>query len=283
MPGKESLVPRIVFYVYAISTIIPCCMTIVSLIPTLFDISIYLKPISTALSIFGVLLLTYIFYIALNYIRLHKLRFSDFINRSEIVVSDKISEIDASSFRAILEIMGNRIRRIPRRTSPIFIAPLVSVLYIIGHVTVELASRYVLEITPEAFLEFPLSSEALMEFVMYTTTMSIGSILLLVSVILCIYILHILNRDLYELESIEDEMISTLRPLASKIGLKLPYREVNIAKRNTILYAILYIVTLGLFGVYWVYRVAIRDPEEHVKEDYKVYSELPKILAITPQ
>ena len=88
-----------------------------------------------------------------------------------------------------------------------------------------------------------------MEFFTYISIMGIGSILLLVSTILYFYILHILNRDLYEIESIEEQITSSLRPIASKADLRLPYREFTTSRRNTVLYIILYLLTLGLFSI----------------------------------
>jgi len=116
-----------------------------------------------------------------------------------------------------------------------------------------------------------------MEFFTYISIMGIGSILLLVSTILYFYILHILNRDLYE---IEEQIASSLRSIASKADLRLLYRKFTTSRRNTVLYIILYLLTLGPFSIYWVYRVAIKDIEEHTKEDSRLYSEISKILLI---
>ena len=280
--GRKDLVPRIVFYVYTISIIILFCISLTQIGQTLVNIPTptYLKLVSTTLSLFSTFLITYIFYIALRYIKLHRLRLNDFVSKAEIIVSDKISEVDATNFKTALEIVGSRVRRLPKRVSPPLLSSLVSILYVIGLVTVESVSRYLYEVTPEMFLEFPLSSETLMEFFTYMSIMGIGSILLLVSTILCFYILHILNRDLYEIESIEEQIASSLRPIASKADLRLPYREFTTSRRNTVLYIILYLLTLGLFSIYWVYRVAIKDIEEHTKEDSRLYSEISKILLI---
>jgi len=83
----------------------------------------------------------------------------------------------------------------------------------------------------------------------------------IISLILIAYIFHSLNKDFYRLEYIENNAYVQL-------GWK-GERYKKMPDRSTILYIVLTIVTLGIFGLYWVYTIA-QDPNEHFREDWRI-------------
>ena len=57
------------------------------------------------------------------------------------------------------------------------------------------------------------------------------------------------------------------------ITFSLPRRTVVLPDRSFVLYLILTIITLGLFGIYWLY-VLLKDPNEHFKHHILVEDQL---------
>ena len=53
----------------------------------------------------------------------------------------------------------------------------------------------------------------------------------------------------------------------------LPRRETILPDRSFVLYLILTIITLGIFGIYWLY-VLLKDPNEHFKHHILVEDRL---------
>lgn len=93
-----------------------------------------------------------------------------------------------------------------------------------------------------------------------------------------LYVYHFLNRDFVKhdreervvLERIGDALRSAgrrgLPVLAeSKVG--------EFPKRSTALYLVLTVITLGIFGLYWLYTL-VKDPNEHFSEHAKVEEQL---------
>lgn len=82
-----------------------------------------------------------------------------------------------------------------------------------------------------------------------------------------IYVYHFLTMDFFNHERREDRLIENLNRCFDKLGISsIGYRRMRtIQHRNTILYIILSIITLGLFAFYWVY-VLTNDPNNHFIE-----------------
>lgn len=95
------------------------------------------------------------------------------------------------------------------------------------------------------------------------------------------YVNYFLMKDFYRHERREDNFWENIRTIMDRLGLlfNLPVRMESIPNRSFILYLILNLLTLGLFGVYWLY-VLLRDPNKHFEYHIQVESEL--LRAITP-
>ena len=101
---------------------------------------------------------------------------------------------------------------------------------------------------------------------------------LLVSVLI-FYVYHFLTKDFRKHEFREERFLEVLNRTLEKIGLpSLAFRrEHYIPERNTVLYVILTVLTIGLFGFYWVY-VLTKDPNNHFKEQIRWEDELISIF-----
>jgi len=95
---------------------------------------------------------------------------------------------------------------------------------------------------------------ALIQFVPY-----VGGFLLL-------YVYHFLNKDFWKHERREDQFLNALSSILAKHGVNFTYVRIHtIPDRSTLLYVILLFVTIGLFGLYWVYTLT-KDPNNHFME-----------------
>jgi len=83
-----------------------------------------------------------------------------------------------------------------------------------------------------------------------------------------LYVMHFLTRDFYEHELREQKIYKNLAEVLKRRGIALQVPEPMIPDRNTVIYIILTIVTLGLFGIYWIY-VITKDPNKHFLEHKK--------------
>ncbi len=80
------------------------------------------------------------------------------------------------------------------------------------------------------------------------------------------YIAHFLNKDFRKHELREKRLLSLINNIIKKYGAPGIVRfEEKVPDRSTLLYIILTIVTLGFFGLYWIYTLA-KDPNEHFKQ-----------------
>jgi len=78
-----------------------------------------------------------------------------------------------------------------------------------------------------------------------------------------LYIGYFLMRDFYRHERREDFFLEDLEKTAAPIvALELPRRFRSTPDRNIILYIVLTIVTMGIFGIYWLYTL-VADPNNH--------------------
>jgi len=105
---------------------------------------------------------------------------------------------------------------------------------------------------------------ALIQFVPY-----VGGILLL-------YVYHFLNKDFWKHERREDHFLDVVSSILGNESHFL-YDSACVPNRNTVLYVVLSIVTLGFFGLYWVYTLT-KDPNEHFKRHVRWETQLLQAL-----
>ena len=89
------------------------------------------------------------------------------------------------------------------------------------------------------------------------------------------YVNYFLMKDFYKHERREDGFWEDARSVLNKIGVpfSLPRRTEIMPDRSFVLYLILTIITIGLFGIYWLY-VLLKDPNEHFRYHIQVEDEL---------
>lgn len=93
----------------------------------------------------------------------------------------------------------------------------------------------------------------------------ISSLVPILGLIVIIYIFHFLNRDFVKHDRNERiflEQLSEVLPIDETIHLS---KIGRFPDRNTIMYFVLTVLTLGLFEIYWLYTL-INDPNEHFRE-----------------
>ncbi len=99
-------------------------------------------------------------------------------------------------------------------------------------------------------------------------------ILVLIINILVYYVFHFLTKDFYIHSRREAYIWDEASKAMEELGHPLMYRSMyTIPDRNTVLYFVLSLLTLGLFNLYWVY-VITNDPNEHFKEHRRFEDEL---------
>lgn len=88
------------------------------------------------------------------------------------------------------------------------------------------------------------------------------------------YVAHFLNKDFRKHELRERRLISLINDvLRRRRAPGIVKFEENVPDRSTLLYIVLTIITLGLFGLYWIYTLA-KDPNEHFKQHRVVENQL---------
>jgi len=89
------------------------------------------------------------------------------------------------------------------------------------------------------------------------------------------YIYYFLMKDFYKHEKREDGFWEDIGKLLDKCGVKFsaPRRSESIPDRSFVLYLILSIITVGIFGIYWLY-VLLKDPNTHFKYHMQVEDQL---------
>ena len=99
------------------------------------------------------------------------------------------------------------------------------------------------------------------------------AILSAITGIAALYVYYFLMKDFYRHERREDSFLEDLGKALAACGITfIPRRDYQIPDRSFVLYLIITILTLGIFGIYWLY-ILIKDPNEHFKyhaifEDY---------------
>lgn len=103
--------------------------------------------------------------------------------------------------------------------------------------------------------------------------------------ILIWYVLHMVNDSLKKLDKSEYEIYSRINDFARKAGASGFSGDITlfekVPKRDTILYIILSIITLGLFTIYWAY-VATVDVNTHFNAHHQIEAELVTVLENLP-
>ena len=101
------------------------------------------------------------------------------------------------------------------------------------------------------------------------------AILSAVTNIATLYVCYFLMKDFYKHERREDGFWEDISKILSKLGISFsPPRRMNpLPNRSFILYLILSIITIGIFGIYWLY-VLIKDPNEHFRYHASIDEEL---------
>lgn len=94
-----------------------------------------------------------------------------------------------------------------------------------------------------------------------------------------LYVYYFLMNDFYRHERREDGFFEDASRALNKLGVtfSVPRRSEAVPNRSFVLYLILTIVTVGMFGVYWVY-VLLKDPNEHFKYHVQVENQLITVL-----
>jgi len=89
------------------------------------------------------------------------------------------------------------------------------------------------------------------------------------------YVYYFLMKDFYKHERREDGFVEDISRVLDKCGIKfsVPRRTEVLPDRSFVLYLILNIITVGLFGIYWLY-VLLKDPNEHFKYHIQIEDEL---------
>lgn len=93
----------------------------------------------------------------------------------------------------------------------------------------------------------------------------LSSLVPILGLIVIIYIFHFLNKDFVKHDRNERiflEQLSEVLPIGGVLSLS---KIGRFPDRNTIVYLVLTVLTLGLFEIYWFYTL-INDPNEHFRE-----------------
>jgi flagellar biosynthesis/type III secretory pathway M-ring protein FliF/YscJ len=109
------------------------------------------------------------------------------------------------------------------------------------------------------------------------------TILSVITGIAVFYVWYFLMKDFYKHERREDGFWEDLGKTLDKCGLRfsVPRRTETLPDRSFALFFILTLVTLGLFGIYWVY-VLLKDPNEHFRYHVQVEDQLLTALETFP-
>ncbi len=93
--------------------------------------------------------------------------------------------------------------------------------------------------------------------------------------ILVLYVSYFLISDFYKHEQLENSFWEQCSNTSNQLGISfsVPQRTNPIPNRSFVLYMILTIVTMGLFGAYWLY-VLLKDPNQHFDYHKQVETQL---------
>ena len=90
-----------------------------------------------------------------------------------------------------------------------------------------------------------------------------------------LYVYYFMMTDFYNHEQFENRFWETTSNALNKLGINfsVPQRIQPMQNRSFVMYLILTIVTVGLFGVYWLYAL-LEDPNMHFKQHVPVETQL---------
>ena len=97
--------------------------------------------------------------------------------------------------------------------------------------------------------------------------------------LLTLYVYHFLNKEFHKHSVRERHLAEDIRASLEELGVtRFPAEyPAEVPNRSTILYIILTIVTLGIFGLYWVYTLT-KDPNEHFRSHRSIEKSLVSAL-----
>jgi len=97
------------------------------------------------------------------------------------------------------------------------------------------------------------------------------------------YVWYFLMKDFYKHERREDGFWEDMSRVLDKCGIKfsVPRRTEAFPERRFVLYLILTVITLGLFGIYWLY-VLLKDPNQHFTYHIQIEDQLLSTLETVP-
>lgn len=101
-----------------------------------------------------------------------------------------------------------------------------------------------------------------------------------VGTIILFYVYHFLNKDFWRHFLWEKRVLDSLNEVLARagVGMRIRFRdEYAFPNRNTVLYIILAVLTVGVFALYWVYTLA-KDPNDHFLEHRRVEERLMEAL-----
>jgi len=90
-----------------------------------------------------------------------------------------------------------------------------------------------------------------------------------------LYVRYFLMKDFYKHERREDGFWEDISRTLDKCGVtfSVPRRTEVMPERSFVLYLILTIITVGLFGIYWIY-VLLKDPNQHFSYHTQIEDQL---------
>lgn len=95
-----------------------------------------------------------------------------------------------------------------------------------------------------------------------------------INIVAGLYILYFLTRDFHRHEKREDNLIEDLGRAFSQLNITIaPKRLKATPERSYVLYLVLTIITLGIFGIYWLYTL-IEDPNNHFRNHVQMEDEV---------
>jgi uncharacterized membrane protein YuzA (DUF378 family) len=100
---------------------------------------------------------------------------------------------------------------------------------------------------------------------------ALWTILSFLTGIATLYIFYYLMKDFFKHERREDQFFEDLNRglTAAGVPVNLPRRTLPVPDRSFVLYFILSIITVGIFGIYWIY-VLLTDPNNHFRQQWMI-------------
>ena len=93
--------------------------------------------------------------------------------------------------------------------------------------------------------------------------------------VLLLYVFYFLISDFYKHEQLENSFWQQSSNTMNQLGINfsVPQRNESMPSRSFVVYLILSIVTMGLFGAYWLH-VLLKDPNQHFEYHKQVETQL---------